>query len=312
VSILDVLRPALRAGKRYGVPWVAGALVGKGVGSAAGGGIGYLSADEDASEQDRIARALIGAGLGFNFGGVAGGAIGAGPRIAADLTDVLRARTAANDMGVLERILAARQPTRASSPLGLPPVRRFNGNVSSRFAPDEFGVRGHPSAPFGQQANNNMSGWEEMISPASRGRPFSDDDVLFGMNSADELQVMRPAASDLAARRWGLPQEELPEGVMQAETLANHIDDFERLQGAPPPQGPRLELDHGWRITGGPPPTPYEQALMRQRFAGADEPPADLRWHFDDQWGGVMPDRGASNALTPEQIARLRAAGLIT
>lgn len=296
MSVLDVLRPALKAGKRYGVPWVAGALVGKGVGSAAGGGIGYLSADEDASEQDRIARALIGAGLGFNFGGVAGGAIGAGPRIAADLSDVLRARTAANDMGVLERILAAR-------------TRRDPARHGARpLDVDRFGFlrAQHPAS------NSNMSGWEEIISPASRGRPFSDDDVLFGVNNADELVVMRPPPQDLAARRWGLPQEELPQGVMQAETLANHIDDFERLQGAPPPQGPRLELDHGWRITGGPPPTPYEQALMRQRFAGADEPPADLRWHFDDQWGGVMPDRGASNALTPEQIARLRAAGLIT
>ena len=99
MSVLALLKPVAGAAKRYGLPWFIGARAG----NLAGAGAGYAMAGEDADLQERLTMAALGAALG----GPPGGMTLAGPRIAKDVMALLRARSAANDMGVLGRLAAA-------------------------------------------------------------------------------------------------------------------------------------------------------------------------------------------------------------
>lgn len=252
MSVLDLLRPVMSAGKRYGPAWLKGSIAGHVAGGAGGGILGYLTGDDD----NRLMHAAIGAGLGWQLGGPIGALTHAGPMIARDADAAIRARTAANDMSALDRLESLRGPRHRDWERYPDPTRARKPSLRTPEDRKRYEDTLYPP-------NSNMAGWEEAISGVSRGRPFDDAQIIAELGPNDELIFSRPSAESYAQGRWGM--------------------------------NPDLAFA---------PPSSYEEALAAQHRAQRSHSPKG-----DELAPGSPVD--LTHILTPEILARLRAAGLI-
>lgn len=111
-----------------------------------------------------------------------------------------RARMGANDRGALSRLRGA-----GESFLDDPRP----GYVRSDVYPERFNNVGaseptHYARHSGVSENSNNDAWEDLIYPASGGRPISDDDAVFFMGDDNMLRVRMGSPRERAASRWSV------------------------------------------------------------------------------------------------------------
>lgn len=186
--------------------------LGAGIGAIGGGLVGASLMDEAQAddgagdESDTILPILAAGGIGAALMTMRG-------RGARDVGYV------ANDVGVRRRLGGASES---------PPLKY--AGASWEATPENINA-GYGGLSRAERANSNNDAWEDMIAPASGGRPIADDDLVFGYDDYRGLTVNRLPPEDIARNRWRLDPND---PVVSATPFRDTFDGSVGMSGGAP------------------------------------------------------------------------------